>query len=215
MGVVFRTQPGRAVRCAQLELIHAGYVEVLRHAVCGGIAIVDLRALLRPEERGFVPANDAVEDVAILDLERGHEERVLGPQLLRARCRYGREIGRVRRELRNVRHGERRGIHVDERIGLILVDVRDLGRVGEPVPGAEGSERGARVVRAVALGLLKKGALVLGSRRTEKPEGPEILVVLVGHVVIDVCFGRQPRERTIAGLERAGETVAIVVDRPL
>ena len=61
--------------------------------------------LVSPEERGLVASDQAIQDVAILDLEGGDEERVLRSNGLRKRtgrnrlvgcCRGCRELGHAR-----------------------------------------------------------------------------------------------------------------------
>ena len=217
LGIVRRTQAGRPVRRAQLELVHTRNLEIFRHAVRTRGADVGLATLGRTEERRFVAADHAVDDIAILELKRRHKERVLGAQRFRARARRHRRVRvrRICRELRHPRHHERGRVYADEGVALILVHVRNLGRVREPAVRAHGGQRDAGVVRAIVGRLLEQRALVRTTGRVQEAHRSEVLVVLVRLVVVKVAFRRQPAQRTPTQLGRARKTVAVIADLAL
>ena len=207
-----RAETGRAVRRAELELVHAGQGHVLGEAVRRRDAVVQRRALILAEERRRVLTDEPVDDVAILDVERRDREDVLVAD--RDRLRPRANAGDVRgSELRDAWQREllrRRGQTV---VRLVFEHVRDLGRIGEPLEIPHRRERRADVARARRGRFLAQTTRAHVAVRRLEAARRERLVHVRRLLVVHVAFGREPRERLVRQLERAIEAVAVAAVR--
>ena len=157
LGIELRSQPGGAVGGAQLQLIDAVDVEVLRQPIRPRHPVVRLPAALRTEQRRAVPPHQAVDQIAILDVETGDHVVVLRPDPLVAGA--GGQLGKIdRRELGRGRDGEPVRGQGEVARRLVFVGVGGLGGVAHvpraKVEGPHAGERRAGVERpAAAVGL--------------------------------------------------------------
>ncbi len=133
-----RAETGRAVGRTQPHLLDAGQVDVLGEAPCTGNAIVRRPAIVLTEQRRTIPPHEAVQDIAIANVEcrDGVEVLVPNPRVVRRRRD---ERVRPGPELRDLRHGECAGVRLNEAVALILKDrchLRGVGDLAAEVPDA-------------------------------------------------------------------------------
>ena len=216
--IELRAQTGGAVRHAQLAFVNAGNVDVLAEAPRRRRARVRGLAFFRAEQRRLVLANEAVKDVAILDVERRDRKQVAITDGDGAGVRH---VGRVRilrrgAKFRDAANGQLRCVDA-KRVGrLVFIDGGKLGGVGEPATNVpNGRERGTGIERVVAAVALVQPTLTLATDGVDETDRRKRLEVAGGLIVVEVAFRRQPLERAIRHLQHASEPVAVVLHLPI
>ncbi len=163
------TKTGGPLRSAQLELVDAGEVEILRDSPCGRIPIIVLAAGRRAEQRGFVAPDETVENVGALEVESRNQERPLCADSLGAGA--GGQAAVVHRgEFRSLGNGELCCVELKTRQILIFVRVAGARGVGERTECADAGQVRAGVVAAAMVVMLKQIAVGWIARCVEKSE---------------------------------------------
>ena len=218
LGIEGGPQAGGPVGTAQLELVDAVQVKVLREAVRPRDPVVPLPPAVGAEQRRAVPPHQPVNEVAILDVEARDDVVILVPN--RDVGGAGGQRGPIDRdELGRVQNRERRGRVRKDRHPLVLVHVGGFGGVAH-VPRAEAErshagEGGTGVERpAGAVDLHERAA---GRLTVRVQEVLRHLVREVGRllVVVVVPLERQPVANPVGRFPVAGEARAIGVDLPV
>ena len=191
--VVRRPQTGCPVRGAQAHFLDAGNVHVLRHAPGARDPIIGRPTILGAEERGSIAAHQPVQDVAVLDVERGDAVEILVPDpLVRRRGRDGGRVG-ASAEFRHARDYERSGIRAEDSVALVLENRGQLRRVRDLAKVPDRGQRHARVRLPIVPCRLIERSL------RGRPRGGQVAVILqVGSrlrlLIVAKCpLGLEPR----------------------
>ena len=191
------------------ELVHAGNLQVFVGPPGTGEPVVRRGALVGSEQRRLVAADQTVEDVAVLDVERGDRVGVAIPDRDIAR-RIG-QRGRIDGgELGHPRRDERPAPGRHELLALVLVDVAELGGVGHRAEGPDRGQGRPGIVGAPRGRLPENGPVGRGAGRRQEAERGDVREVVLFLIEVVIAFGDEPVEDPPPQLAGAGEPAAIV-----